>query len=287
MIPGFEYHEPRTLDGAFELLERFGDDVHLLAGGTSLVLLMRLGLVFPSHVVGLRRIEGLREIGIARDGGLEIGALVTHAEIERSALVQRFFPPLAETFGHVATVRVRNQGTIGGNIVHADPAGDPPPMLIALDGEVVIARRGRARTMPIGDFFRNLFETALEPGEIVTAIRIPPPARGTKGKYVKFLPASKDDYATVSVATTLRMDKSGTCEHVRIALGAVAQTPVRARRAEAILSGAKPAKSAIEKAASLVLEEIDPQSDARGSAEYKREMARLWTERALTELAAV
>ena len=286
MIAQFEYHEPTTLEGAFELLERHGDDAHLLAGGTSLVLLMRLGLVLPGHVVGMRRIDGLREIGITSDGGLEIGALVTHAEIERSALVQRFCPALAETFGHVATVRVRNQGTVGGNVVHADPAGDPPPMLIALDAEVVLARRTGTRTVPIVEFFRDLFETALEPGEIVTAIRIPALRRGTVGKYVKFLPGSKDDYATVSVATALRLDSAGRCEHVRIALGSVGQTPIRARRAEAALAGTKPTKDVVAKAAAIVEEEIDPQNDARGSAAYKREMARVWTQRSLIELIA-
>ena len=286
MIAQFEYHEPASLDAAFELLERYGDDAQLLAGGTALILLMRLGLVVPAHVIGLRRIEGLREIGIASDGGLEIGALVTHAEIERSALVQRFFPVLAETFGHVATVRIRNQGTIGGNLVHADPAGDPPPMLIALDAEVVIAGRGGVRTVLIADFFRDLFEVSLQPGEIVTAIRIPALQHRTVGKYVKFLPGSKDDYATVSVATTLRLDGAGVCEHARIALGSVGQTPIRARRAEAALIAVKLTKETIAKAASLVVEEIDPQNDARGSAEYKREMARVWTERSLSELIA-
>ena len=286
MIAQFEYHEPATLDAAFELLERYGDEAHVLAGGTSLVLLMRLGLVLPGHLVSMRRIEGLREIGIAPDGGLEIGALVTHAEIERSALVQRFFPALAETFGHVATIRVRNQGTIGGNIVHADPAGDPPPMLIALDAEVLIAGRGRKRTVPIAEFFRDLFETALEPGEIVTAVRIPALQHGTVGKYVKFLPGSKDDYATVSVATALRLDASGVCRHARIALGSVGQTPIRARRAESVLTGKKLTKAAVAKAAALVSEEIEPQNDARGSADYKREMARVWTQRSLRELIA-
>jgi carbon-monoxide dehydrogenase medium subunit len=285
MIPAFTYHEPGSLDEAFGVLESWGEEAHLLAGGTALVLLMRLGLVFPSHVVGLRRVGGLREIGITPDGGLEIGALVTHAEIERSALVQRFFAPLAETFGQIATVRIRNQGTIGGNLVHADPAADPPPMLVALDAEIVIARRGATRRVPAGEFFRGLFETALEPGEIVTAIRIPPPAGATRGTYVKFLPGSKDDYATVSVATTLGVDRSGACEHVRIALGAVGSTPVRARGAEAALRGRKPTQDAIAEAAALVREEIDPQSDLRGSAAYKREMARVWTQRALARVA--
>ncbi|MGA3038950.1 MAG: xanthine dehydrogenase family protein subunit M [Vulcanimicrobiaceae bacterium] len=283
-MAAFEYLEPATLEGAFDALERGGEEAHVLAGGTALVLLMRLGLVLPSFVVGMRRIEGLREIGISKEGGLEIGALVTHAEIEGSALVQRFFAPLAQTFGRVATVRIRNQATIGGNLVHADPASDPPPMLIAMDAEIVVARRGGVRTISAADFFRDLFEVALEPGEIVTAIRIPPPPRGMLGTYVKFLPASQDDFATVSVAATLRLDPNGGCEDVRLALGSVASTPLRARRAEEALRGKRITRETIDAAAAIVAEDVDPLDDARGSAGYKREMARVWTRRALGEL---
>jgi len=282
-VATFEYVEPGTLEDAFDALERGGEDAHLLAGGTALVLLMRLGLVLPGHVISLRRIQGLREIGISKEGGLEIGALVTHAEIERSALVQRFFAPLAQTFGHVATVRIRNQATIGGNLVHADPASDPPPMLIAMDAEIVVARRGGVRTIAAADFFRDIFEVALEPGEIVTSVRIPPP-RGMRGTYVKFLPASKDDFATVSVAATLQLAANGDCADVRLALGSVATTPVRARRAEEALRGKRITRETIETAAAIVAEEVDPLDDVRGSAGYKREMARVWTRRALAQL---
>ncbi|MGH7715598.1 MAG: FAD binding domain-containing protein, partial [Vulcanimicrobiaceae bacterium] len=213
-----------------------------------------------------------------------IGALVTHAEIERSALVERFFAPLAETFGHVATVRIRNQATIGGNLVHADPASDPPPMLIALDAQIVVAGREGIRIIPVAEFFRDYFEVALQPGEIVTAIRIPPPPAGTLGTYVKFLPASKDDFATVSVAATVRLGENGDCEDVRLALGAVATIPVRARRAEEALRGKRITRETIEAAATIVAQEVDPLDDARGSAAYKREMASVWTRRALTQL---
>ena len=282
----FDYHEPSSLDEAFHLLEKYGEDAHLLAGGTALVLLMRLGLVLPSHVVALRRVPGLREIGILPNGGLEIGALVTHAEIERSALVQRFFAPLAHAFGRVATVRIRNQATAAGNIVHADPASDPPPMLMALDAEVVIARQGGSRTVPIADFFTGIFETVIAHGEIVTAIRIPPPSPGTRGTYVKFLPGSKDDFAAVSVAATIRTRSDGGCEHVRVALGSVGATPLRARNAESMLNGRRLDDDAITSAANAVRAEIEPLSDARGSSDYKREMAGVWTRRALESLRA-
>src|SRR5579875_3551007 len=186
-MTSFDLHEPRSLREAFALLERHGEGAHLLAGGTALLLLIRSGLLLPDHIISLQRIGGLREIGISPDGGLEIGALVTHREIE----------PPAQTFGRVATVRIRNQGTLGGNLVHADPAGDPPPMLMALDARIVMASNAGPRTVPVCEFFTGLFETALQPGEIVTAVRIPPPSPRTRGTYVRFLPGSQDDYATV------------------------------------------------------------------------------------------
>jgi aerobic carbon-monoxide dehydrogenase medium subunit len=286
-VNALDYHEPASLDDAFALLERYGEDAQLIAGGTTMVLLMKFGLVLPAHLIALRRVPGMREIGISGDGGLEIGALVTHAEIESSALVQRFFAPLAETFGHVATIRIRNQATIGGNVAHADPSSDPPPMLIALDAEIVAARRGRVRRIPAGDFFKDYFETALEPGEIVTAISIPPPAAGTLGTYVKFLPGSRDDYATVSVAATVRLGRSGDCEDVRIVLGGAGTTPVRSLRAEAVLRGSQITRDGIEGAAQVVRDDVSPLADGRGSADYKREMAAVWTRRALEELVPV
>lgn len=281
----FEYHAPSSLHEAFALLEGHGENAHLIAGGTALVPMMRLGLVLPEHVVSLQKIDGLREIGILPDGGVEIGALVTHREVERSALVQRFFPPLAKAFGHVATIRIRNQGTIAGNLVHADPASDPPPMLLALDAQIVLASTAGSRIVPIAEFFQGLFETAVRSGEIVTAIRIPPPARGTRGTYVKFLPGSKDDFATVAVAVALQLD-GVRCAAARVGLGSVGATPLRARRAEAALEGRPLTKETIGAAAGEAANEIDPFDDARGSASYKRAMTTVWVRRALTHVSS-
>lgn len=281
----FDYHEPASLDEALSLLRQYGEDAHLIAGGTSMVIMMRQGLIRPAHVIGLRKLRNLRGLGLTPQGGLEIGALSTHRDVERSAMVERFFPPLCETFGHVATVRIRNQATVGGNIVHADPAQDPPPMLLALEAEIVVASDGKERTIPATEFFRDFFEVALEPGEIVTAIRIPPLPAGARGTYVKFLPQSKDDYATVSVAAVVKLGADGTCEDVRIGLGALGPTPLRARKTEAALKGKKLDDKLVAEAAALVRDEVDPLDDIRGSAGYKREMARVWTERAVKSLA--
>jgi carbon-monoxide dehydrogenase medium subunit len=282
----FEYHEPATLAEALEMVERHGEEAHLLAGGTALVLLMRAGLILPDHVIALRRITELRSIGILADGGLEIGALATHRELERSAMVQRFFAPLAQTFSRVATVRIRNQATVGGNLVHADPASDPPAMLLALDAEVVLKRRQATRTVALDGFFRDLFQTALEPGEILTSIRIPPPAPTTRATYLKFLPGSKDDFATVAIAALVRLDEAGICRHARFGLGALGLTPLRAPHAEASLVGKALSERTIGEAAAIVAESVAPLDDARGSAAYKRTMTRVLVTRALRELAA-
>lgn len=280
----FDYHEPASLAEALALLKKYGDDAQLIAGGTNLIIMMRQGLVQPKHLIGIRKLRDLRGLALTADGGLEIGALTTHREVERSAMAERFFPALCETFGHIATVRIRNQATIGGNVVHADPAQDPPPMLLALGAEAVIASDGKTRTVPLTEFFRDFFEVALEEGEMLTAIRIPPQPSGTRGAYVKFLPQSKDDYATVAVAVVLKRGKDGTCEDIRIGLGALGATPLRAPKTEKALKGQKLTDKVISDAAELVRDEVDPLDDIRGSAGYKREMARVWTERAIKSL---
>ncbi|MDE3113934.1 MAG: xanthine dehydrogenase family protein subunit M [Chloroflexota bacterium] len=284
----FELHRPRSLDEALTLLEK-NEGAHVMAGATALVLLMRQGLVRPSVVVSLRD-AGLGGIRAESDGALWLGATTTIREAEESPLVRSFCPALAEAFGHVATVRVRDQATVGGNLAHADPAQDPPPMLLALGAEVELAKAGRKkpRRIPVEELLVGLFETSIEEGEILTGVRVPPLPAGTRATYVKFLPRTEDDYATVSVAAVGRVT-NGALMDARIALGSVGPTAVRARKTEAALrevalmpGGADNGR--LTAAAALVRDEIDPLDDIRGSAEYKREMARVWTERAVRSL---
>jgi carbon-monoxide dehydrogenase medium subunit len=278
----YELHRPRSLDEALELVSRY-EDAQVMAGATALVLLMRQGLVRPERVVALRD-AGMAGIRRERDGSLWIGATTTIRDAEASEVVAAHCAALAETFGRVATVRVRCQATVGGNLAHADPAQDPPPMLIALGAEVELARAGGARRrIAVEDFLVDQFATALEPGELLVGIRVPPLAPATRATYVKFLPRTEDDYATVSVAAAVRVEE-GLIAHARIALGSVGATAIRARRTEDALRGA--AATAIADAAALVRDEIDPIDDIRGSAAYKREMARVWTERALRSVVA-
>jgi len=280
----YDYVAPERLEEAINFLAEHGEDVHLIAGGASLILMLRQQLLTPSLLVGLRGIEELRGITTDDDGGLRIGATTTHRMVERAPAVRDYAPALAYAFGHVATVRIRNQGTIGGNLVHADPAQDPPTILLALDAVAHAVGVSGAREIPLGELFVDFFETSLKPTEILTAVSLPPRTPGANAVYVKFLPQSKDDYATVAVAVSGVAD-GGAWTNLRIACGAAGPVPMRIRAAEAILEGGSLDDAAIARAAELVGEAVDPIPDLRGSAEYKREMAVVWTRRALERLA--
>jgi carbon-monoxide dehydrogenase medium subunit len=280
----FDYLEPDTLDEAVALLAEDPDDTAVMAGGTALVILMKQDLIRPARVLGLRRIAELRAIGAA-DGSLSVGALATHGTLARSPAVRAHAPALASTFAAVATVRIREQATLGGNLAHADPAQDPPVTLLALDGVAVAMNRSRTRRIPLDAVFVDLFATSLEPDEILLRVELPPVPAGTRVTYKKFLPATLDDYATVSVSAAVATDASGACTHARIALGGVGPVPLRARDAERSLAGRRLDDVAIREAAALAAAATDPIDDLRGSASYKRAMAGVWTERALREVA--
>jgi aerobic carbon-monoxide dehydrogenase medium subunit len=283
VIP-FTYLEPSSLDEALALLAQHGDDAKVIAGGTGLVNLMKQRLVRPSFVIGLRALKPLA--GTTEHGELRIGALVTLGTLEASAPVRRKAPLLAEVCGHVATVRIRSMATLGGAMAHADPNLDTPPALIAMDGQIVARSRRGERTIPADRFFTGYYQTVLEPDEIVTEIVIPEQPAGSGTAFLKFLPATQDDYATVSVAARIALDGNGTVAEARLALGAAATVPVRARAVEAALSGKAANEARFREAASLVLDAIDPIADFRGSAEYKRKMAVVHVRRALAEAAA-
>lgn len=278
----FDYHEPRSLPEALELLDRYGEDAHLMAGGTATVLLMRQGLLRPGHVLAMRRIDELRGIARRPDGGLRIGAMTTHRAVERSADAFAYSPALTDAFASVATIRIRNQATVGGNLAHADPAQDPPPMLAALGATVTVRSTQGERSLPVEELAIDHFTTSLAHNEIITEVILPPLEPGTRETYLKFLPRTADDYATVSVAAILRFAADRRIAETRIVLGAVGPTPMRARRVEDALRGQPTAR--IRDAVDLVRDEVDPVDDLRGSAAYKREMARVWTGRALAQI---
>ena len=277
----FIYHAPTSLEEALSLLDQYGEDARPIAGGTAMVNLLKQNLVYADHLVGLGKVPGLR--GITRSNGdLRIGALTKHREVERSAEVAEAAPLLQEAYSRVATVRIRNMATVGGGLTHADPAQDPPPALMALGARVVLASSGGTRELPIEDLFVDYYETALAQGELLTEVIVPAQPQGARAVYLKFLPRTEDDYATVAVAALARVE-NGVCTGVRVALGAVAPTPVRARAVEAALEGQPVTADAIRSAAEAVAEQVDPLTDFRGSSEYKRDMAVVFTRRALEQ----
>ena len=285
MIP-FEYRTPKNLKEVHATLKEYGTDAKLIAGGTALVIMMKQRLVRPSCLVSLRSVRGLNAIEL-KDGGLRIGGLATHREVEDSSLVRRRLPVLAETFHHVATIRIRNRATVGGGLAHADPNQDPPPTLIALGATAKATSPNGSRVIPLDAFFTGYYETVLNPDEIITELFVPKMAANTGAAYLKFLPRTADDYATVSAAAVLTLDKSKkTISDVRIALGSVGSTPIRATAAEAVLRGQPVKAEGFAEAAEKAKEAVDPISDFRGSAGYKKEMAGVFVRRALEKALA-
>ncbi|HEY7322923.1 MAG TPA: xanthine dehydrogenase family protein subunit M [Candidatus Binatia bacterium] len=285
MIP-FEYRTPKNLKEVQATLKEFGPDAKLIAGGTALIIMMKQRLVRPNCLVSLRNLRGLNTIEL-KDGGLRIGGLATHREVEDSSLVRRRLPMLAETYHHVATIRVRNMATVGGGLAHADPNQDPPPTLIALGATVKATSPNGSRVIPLDEFFTDYYETTLKPDEVITEVFVPRMAANSGGAYLKFLPRTADDYATVSAAAVLTLDKSKkTISDVRIALGSVGTTPIRATAAEAVLRGQPVKADGFAEAGEKAKEAVDPISDFRGSAGYKKEMAGVFVRRALEKALA-
>ena len=284
----FEFHSPLSLEAALKLLERHGDDARLIAGGTALVLQMKQRFAQPGHVVGLRQLahsDGLGAIDES-DGELRIGALCTLKQLEDSPLLRERIPLLAETVSRVATRRIRSMATVGGALVNGDPNQDPPPTLIALGASVELTSSSGQRVCPVEDLSVDYYETDVQPGEVLTSLIVPVPESDTVGAYLKFLPRTADDYATVSVAAVLSLGDGGICREARIVLGAAGTTPIRARAAEELLTGQEPTDEVIRAAAATVPEAVDPLDDFRGSSDYKREMAGVFTRRALAQALA-
>jgi carbon-monoxide dehydrogenase medium subunit len=278
----FYFHAPATLDEALTLLDEHQDDGRPMAGGTALVVLMKQSLVDADHIISLGRVPGLSGVRQEADG-LHIGGLTHHREVEDSPLVKQHAPLLADVYRSVATVRIRNVATVGGGIAHADPAQDPPPGLIALNASVKLVSKNGERTLPITEVFQDYYETSIQPGELLTDVIIPPLPAGTKTAYLKFLPRTADDYATVAVAARGEVD-NGTVRDLRVALAAAASTPVHATAVEQALEGQQATPDNIRRAAEAVADQVDPLDDFRGSPDYKRDMAVVFTRRALERI---
>jgi carbon-monoxide dehydrogenase medium subunit len=280
--PPFDYHAPTTLPEALSLLGRLGEEAKVLSGGQSLLPLLKLRLAQPGHLVDIGRIPGLDYI--KEEGGfLKIGALVREAALEASPIVRSKYPILVDTANVIADPIVRNLATVAGNLAHGDPANDHPATMLALGAEVVATGTKGSRTIPIAQFFTGLFTTALEPTEVLTEVRIPAPPAGSGGAYLK-LERKVGDFATAGAAAFLVI-KGGVIERAGIGLTNVGPRPVKAEAAEKHLAGKKPDEGAFAEAGRLAASGASPSPDRRGSTEYKKEMARVLTVRALRKAA--
>ncbi len=284
MIPRpFDYHAPRSLPEALSLLHEHGDTAKLLAGGHSLLPMMKLRFAEPGHLIDLGKITELKGI---REAGAEIriGAMTTENELIWSVLLQQKCPLIVEGARQISDPQVRYRGTLGGDISHGDPGNDHPALMIALDASFVLAGEQGERVLPADGFFLGTYMTQLEPGEIMTEIRIPTPAANTGYSYAK-LKRKTGDFATAATAVTLRIN-GATVDYVRIVLTNVGQTALRATAAEHALLGRKLDDSAIDEAARLAMSICEPAEDLRGDVEYKTAMAGEMTRRALAKALA-
>jgi carbon-monoxide dehydrogenase medium subunit len=280
----FEYFAPRTVDEALELLERYGDEAKILAGGQSLLPMMKLRIAGPKYLIDVNRIEGLG--GLRREGDrLVIGALCRHADVAASALVREQLPIMTDAARLTADVQVRNRGTLAGSVAHADPAGDWPAALLALDTDVRVAGPGGTRAVPLQEFIVDAYTTELGAAEMVVGLSVALPPTPSGGAYVKFEKRA-GDFAVARVGVQLGLEPGppsrtparwggggDRCRSVAISLGALGPTAIRARAAEESLQGTAPSSDRLQQAAQLVQDAAQPFADTRGSVEYKRHLA--------------
>ncbi|MFM8944039.1 MAG: FAD binding domain-containing protein [Actinomycetota bacterium] len=285
MLPArFEYHRAATIDEALDLLDRHGEDAKILAGGQSLIPMMKLRFASPGHLIDINGVAGLA--GARDDGGvLKIGALTRHRDVASSDVVRRLHPTIASAAPQIADPLVRNLGTIGGSLVHADPSGDIGSVMLAL-GATVVARSAKGeREIPIREFLKDTFTTTLAPNEILVEIRVPKAGAKSGGTYLK-LERKIGDYATVGVASFLSLD-GGIIGRAGLGLTSVGLINVQATAAEQALVGQAPSKELFAKAGDLAAEVARPVSDVRGTADYKRHMVKVYTQRGLAAAAAM
>ncbi len=276
----FEYHAPTTLDEALELLNQHGDDAKVLAGGQSLMPLMNLRLARPKVIVDINRLHGLDRIESTADGGLVIGALARHRILEKSPRVRELNPLLAAAMPLIGHFQIRNRGTIGGSLVHADPAAELPALSLLLGCEFSLARKGGVRVVPAADFFLGYLTTAVEPGELLTDIRFPKWSAGSKWA-IDEITRRKGDFALVGVALRADLDGGANLQDLGIAMFGVGGKPQRIASAEALLKGRRVDQTALRALSEAVANELEPDSDVHASAAYRKEVGGVLARRAL------
>jgi len=282
----FDFYQPTSLQEASQLLRENGPGGRFLAGGTDLVIAMKEKGLVPKYIVDLKRIAGLSGIREQGDGSIAIGALTTMREIETSPVITKKYPFLSQSAAEVGSIQIRNRATVGGNMANATPSADVAPSLIALNATAKIVGANSDRTVPLEEFFRGPGQTVMASDEILTELTIPKTGPRLVGEYIKFSPREMMDLAYVGVAVAYNLgDSDKKCDGVRIVLGAVAPTPLRAKRAEAALEGQVLTDALAEKVGRIAAEEAKPISDVRSSADYRRAMVGAMTRRALLNAA--
>jgi carbon-monoxide dehydrogenase medium subunit len=277
--PAFRYHRPKTVPAALRLLQEHGEVAKILSGGQSLLPLMKMRISAPEHLVDVSRIPALGRIRF-KDGMLRVGATATHRMIEASSVVRRYAPLLAETASTIGDLQIRNLGTIGGSIAHADPAADYPAAALALSAEVMLAAPGGERAVPAAEFFQGIMATAMRAGELLVEVRVPAAPVPTGSAYVK-MPNPASGFALAGVAAVVGLDEVGRCTHVSIGVTGVAAAAFTPRAAEAVLAGQAPTDDLIDRAAALVPEGVDAIEDLHATAAYRLRLARVLTRRAV------
>jgi carbon-monoxide dehydrogenase medium subunit len=278
----FDIAEPGSLTEACTLLTHI-EEAKVIAGGTALLTLIKHGIFVPKTLINLKKIQGASEITYDAGTGLRIGALAAIYDIEASPLVRQHYPVLADACHVVANIRIRNMATIGGNLAHGDYQSDPPTALVALDAVVELLSREGTRQIKLSDFLKGSYETALEPGELVSALIVPPAGR-LRGTYTKFTTGSSEERPCVGVAALTTLEK-GVCAELHLVVGAVSPKPVRLENAESLARGEKLTSQLIDRIAADASSRVDPIDDLRGPADYKRQLVRVLVRRAIESIA--
>lgn len=279
MIKDFVYLRPRSVTDALAMLAQYGEACKVICGGQSILILMRQGLVAPDYLIDIKHLAELDFIDFDATKGLRIGAATTHRKIEKSAVIRRHYPVLAEMEEHLASIQTRNWGTIGGNLCHADPAGDPAPVLIALKASLRIADGNGERTIPVEEFFVDYFETVLGQDGLLLEIMVPILPPRTAAAYEKFT-VIESDHAIVSVACSVTLDEDHKrCKEARVVLGAAAPIPKRATKAEDLLVGGALEEGMLDAAAQAASGEAEPIADIHASETYRRDLVKALTKR--------
>ena len=281
MIHDFAYLKPDSLKEALSMLSKHKDDeCKVICGGQSLLILMRQGMIVTDYLIDIKHIKELNYIKFSQKDGLRIGATTTHRAIEQSDVIKKHYPVLVELENRVANIQVRNWGTIGGNLAHADPAEDPAPLLLAYNASVKVGNAKGERALPLAEFLVGYFETALKKDEMLLEVHVPAPDAKTGAAYEKFT-LLENDLGTVSAAACVTLDGSGKCKSAKIALGSAAPTAIRIKRAEKILIGKAYSEKSFAEAGKIASEDCDPVSDIHASEEHRRYLAGVLTKRML------